>query len=330
MADYKYKLSIIIPLYNAEGYIGACLDSILSSDLPQEVYEIIVVDDGSKDEGAGVVKNYLKEYCNISLLSQKNQGQSVARNHGIQQCLGEYIWCVDADDKVDKQLNQIISFLDTNPQLDVLAWKLKQVTEDGHFVKNECVQPSLPHEIMMSGREAIISGYNPSSVCALAIRKSMILDNALFFKEGITHQDVELTYRLFAVAENVYFTHWTPYLYILRPNSTSQSTSVEKKYKYLSDELLVIESFRNLANRSKADGELSKAIFNRSQNNLLGLVLSIYNHRREWRSNGISKRMISQLKSKKLIPLHGPFDSFKKTVSVFFLNIWSTFFVKYY
>lgn len=325
MTDYKYKLSIIVPLYNAEKYIAACLNSILNSDLPHDAYEIVVVDDGSKDGGAEIVRSYQSTHGNITLLAQKNQGQSVARNYGIQQCQGEYVWCVDADDMLDT--SALLDVLDTIAQnpVDIIAWRLKQVKEDGTFVRFECTQPKVPHNKIISGRDAIVSGYNPSSVCALSIRKKLLVDNNCYFKVGITHQDVELTYRLFCCAKTVLFLALVPYIYILHSNSTSQSKSFEKRLKYLKDEITVILSFRHVAKKNKKDIQLSKTIFNRSQNNLLGLVMSIYEHRKEWAANGVKKELISALRQESLFPMKGPFDSFKKTSVAKLLNIWFSF-----
>lgn len=320
MEDYKYKLSFIIPLFNAEKYICDCLDSILNSDLPYDAYEIVVIDDGSKDNGPAIVKQYQQKCNQIIMLSQPNQGQSVARNYGIKECHGEYIWCVDSDDKVDGSLLFILNFLNDNHAIDILAWRLKQVKENGSFVKHECVQSRVPHHQILSGRDAIIFGYNPSSVCALAIRKKMIIDNDLFFKEGITHQDVELSYRLFANAEKVYFFNHVPYIYILHPNSTSQSNQNEKKLKYLKDEVYVIKSFRFLADKYKNDQMLFKVVYNRSQNTLLGLVLTMFHNKKEWRKKGWTTSLLDILEKEGLYPLKGPFDSFKKYMLSKYLN----------
>lgn len=82
------KLSFIIPLYNAEAFIGKCLDSILQSNIEKTEYEVIVIDDGSSDNGLSVAKDYECKNVNIRVLTQSNQGQSVARNYGIREAKG--------------------------------------------------------------------------------------------------------------------------------------------------------------------------------------------------------------------------------------------------
>lgn len=320
MEDYKYKLSIIIPMYNAEKYIGNCLDSIINSNLQNGWYEIVIVNDGSIDDGPLIAQQYANKYKNITYLSQENKGQSVARNFGIRSCDGEYIWCVDSDDMVGDDFSVLVELLSTHNSIDILAFGLKVITESGEFIRNECNQPNVQHNLLQIGRDAIIAGYDPSSVCALWIRRHFIEEYSLFFKEGITHQDVELTYRLFAEANEVLFTNEYPYIYILHPNSTSQSINPQKKIKYLSDDIVVYQSFMKLASEHETDTELASTIRNRAQNVLFGLVYSLYKNRKHWHSLGINHEVINMLKKNGLYPIHGPFDSWKKYTMSIILN----------
>ena len=324
MEDYKYKLSIIIPMYNAEKYIGICLDSILDSNLLKEEYEIVIVNDGSQDKSPEIAQDYASRYSNVTYLTQENQGQSTARNYGIKTCQGEYVWCVDADDKViSEQLPKIIEALDEYKNLDILAIQLQNVTEEGQYLDVECSQPTLEHNKVLSGVEAVLLGYNPSSICALITKKQLFIDNNIFFVKGITHQDVELTYRLMPCAANVVFSDIIPYLYIYHPNSTSKSMVPEKKIKYIKDDIYIINSFRRLALSFKdINPQLYRVIFNRSQNVLFGLVYSLYKKKKEWGKLGINSVIIDELKKEQLYPMKGEFDSLKKSLFVrLFLNI---------
>lgn len=308
-------VSIIIPMYNSEKYIGTCLDSIIKSDLPCDVYEIIVVDDGSSDNGAAVVKSYIDQYSNVHYFLQSNQGQSSARNNGIKRCRGKYVWCVDSDDKVDAKLKRVIGYLENGPQLDILAFQLKEVTESGKFIKNECSQPAIQQGVILLGRDAIISGYNPSSVCALLIRREFMMENSLFFMIGITHQDVELSYRLFAKAQKVLFTKEAPYIYILHPNSTSQSVKPEKKIKYMTDELVIMQSFSDLAKTfSGKDEELKEVIEKRVNDILFGLCFSMFKHRNDWNKNGVNHAILKKMEGEGLYPVKVSFGNLKKNI----------------
>lgn len=324
MEDYKYKLSIIIPMYNAEKYIGICLDSILDSNLLKEEYEIVIVNDGSQDKSSEIAQDYASRYSNVTYLTQENQGQSTARNYGIKTCQGEYVWCVDADDKlISAQLPKLIDALDEYENLDILAVQLQNVTEEGKYLDIECTQPLVEHNRIISGVEAVISGYIPSSICALIVRRELFVENDIFFVKGITHQDVELTYRLMPHAKFVMFSNIIPYLYIYHPNSTSKSLIPEKKIKYIKDDIYIIKSFQKLALSYKQDNLLLyKVIYNQSQNVLFSLVYSLYKNKKTWCNMGINTAVVAELKKEKLYPIRGKFDSIKKTICArLFLNI---------
>ena len=91
------KYSVVVPVYNTEKYLGACLDSILAQDSPS-AYEVILVDDGSADRSGVICDEYADQYDCISVIHQKNQGVSAARNAGIAAAKGEYVPFLDGDD----------------------------------------------------------------------------------------------------------------------------------------------------------------------------------------------------------------------------------------
>lgn len=316
------KLSFIIPLYNAEAYVGKCLDSILDSDIDSREYEIIVIDDCSKDNGLAVAREYEQKYDNIKVLAQENQGQSVARNYGIREAKGEYIWCIDSDDYTDSKFSSFLNLLQTNPSLDIIAVQLRKVREDGEIVGLECEQPEVKHNVIMKGRDAVINGYNPSSVCALIVRKALMEKYDLHFYEGITHQDVELSYRLMAHAGDVIFTDYAPYIYVLHPNSTSQSINPQKKIKYLSDEIIIMESFTKLAEEFRSsDSKLCEEIMRRVKNIHFGMVLNLHNMKKVWKPLGINAAVLQNLKNAGFYPIRRDFDNWKKNLFKQILNI---------
>lgn len=92
----KGLVSIITPMYNGGKYIGETIESVLAQTY--EMWEMIVVDDGSKDNGPDIVESYIQQDGRIKLLSQKNAGSAAARNNGIRNAQGQYIALLDADD----------------------------------------------------------------------------------------------------------------------------------------------------------------------------------------------------------------------------------------
>ena len=96
------KVSIIIPAYNADKWIGRCLESCIRQDYPK--LEIIVVNDGSTDRTLEVCNNYKKKNNNVIVINKENRGVSNSRNVGIKKSTGEYLLFVDADDYIDSNM----------------------------------------------------------------------------------------------------------------------------------------------------------------------------------------------------------------------------------
>lgn len=114
----KPDISIIIPAYNAEQYIGQCLDSILSQDGAPD-FEIIVVNDGSTDNTPQIVREYGYTNHNIRMITQKNRGVSVARNNGLACANGRFITFVDADDRVGASYTQMVHYFEEPDSISV-------------------------------------------------------------------------------------------------------------------------------------------------------------------------------------------------------------------
>ena len=100
------KISIIIPVYNVEKYIGKCLDSIINQTYKN--LEIIVINDGSTDNSGGVIEQYAKYDNRIQVIHKKNEGISKARNLGLDICTGDYISFIDSDDFIRKDTYEIL------------------------------------------------------------------------------------------------------------------------------------------------------------------------------------------------------------------------------
>lgn len=91
-------ISIIVPVYNVEKYVHACLESIYHQHLDEERFEVIIVNDGTKDHSMDVIQDIIKAHTNITVINQENLSLSVARNNGIAAAKGEYILMPDSDD----------------------------------------------------------------------------------------------------------------------------------------------------------------------------------------------------------------------------------------
>ena len=120
------KFSIIIPVYNVEKYLKKCLDSVFNQTYKD--YEVIVVNDGTKDNSMDIVKDY-----DVKVINQKNQGLSAARNAGVKKATGEYLIFLDSDDYWEKDLlKELSKSLKNNP--DLIRFQINEVYEDGKTI----------------------------------------------------------------------------------------------------------------------------------------------------------------------------------------------------
>lgn len=120
-------ISIIIPVYNVEGFLHECLDSIVKQSFGN--YEVILVDDGSTDSSPIICDQYAERYSNVHVIHKENGGVSSARNVALDIAVGQWIWFVDADDWVDEQSLEVLYNTVTCHTTDIVYFGLDQVGE---------------------------------------------------------------------------------------------------------------------------------------------------------------------------------------------------------
>lgn len=132
-------VSIITPMYNGAKYIGQTIDAVLAQTY--ENWEMLVVDDGSKDDCARIVEGYAGQDGRIKLIRQKNQGSAAARNHALRQASGRFICFLDADDLWDKDfLKHQLDFLNENDAVLVYA-SYRRINEDNKEILKPFIVP---------------------------------------------------------------------------------------------------------------------------------------------------------------------------------------------
>lgn len=242
------KLSIVIPVYNVEKWIERCLRSIYCQNINEEDFEIIVVDDGTEDKSIEIVESFGSSKSNLKVVHQKNHGLSVARNTGLLNATGEYVWFIDSDDFIEPdKVAQLIEKA-KGENLDVLAFELYITHEtcDG-FSKEKYVIPSRIDDRVVDGLEFITSvGMPPAAWCAL-YRRQFLIDNDLKFMPGILHEDQEFTPRAYCLAKRISFMNQYVYNYVQRDGSIMKSD--DKVAKKSRDLLAVCDSLYAFANR---------------------------------------------------------------------------------
>ena len=187
------KLSIIIPVYNVEKYVGRCIESCLKQDIPQDEYELLIVNDGSQDGSMDVVRLYAQRYDNIRIFEQKNAGPSVARNKGIDEAKGEYVWFIDSDDDISANVLKTLVDFTIDLKLDVMCFDIK-VIKQGEVTFTHPNQ-SDKNQQLFTGFEFVTAVAMPPSACVAFFKKNFLLDNSLSFLTGSSHEDYDFTPR---------------------------------------------------------------------------------------------------------------------------------------
>lgn len=312
------KISFVVPVYNVEQYLERCLDSILGSSLTEEQYEVIIVNDGSTDNSAVIGQRYCDSYPNISMVTQENQGLSAARNTGIEHAKGDYLWFPDSDDYFDStKLKVAYETLMKNPNLDVMVTCCNVI--EGDTSRKSDYYPQFIGKTI-TGKEAILSGYEPSAVWVILYRKAFLKENSLSFYFGISHQDVEFNLRMMALAQNVLFTDIVTYNYIKRLGSISVPKNREKTYFNYHCDLLVAESFAKFS-QTLDDKVLANNILRRSNSLLAGILISTKKSSNPFIDREFKEQLLAEMEEHGCFPLHGPFRSFKMTLYSKLLNI---------
>lgn len=123
------KVSIVIPYYNGEQWVGKCLDSLLMQDLKTDEYEIIVVDDGSTHSIESLM-SYVNDYPHIHYIHQRNQKHAAARNYGLTIAKGDYVFFCDCDDFVAKNVLGRLCDLAASETADILLFNSRSLDEN--------------------------------------------------------------------------------------------------------------------------------------------------------------------------------------------------------
>lgn len=229
------KLSYIVPVYNVEDYLDDCIQSLYSQSLPVSDFEVIVINDGSTDGSAEVIKKYMERYPNMHFFDQSNQGLSVTRNRGIGHASGNYILFVDSDDFLVPDTVSILLQKAIDNDLDLLRGEYKNSNEQGVLLskaKQNCKKSQLTDKIIDGNTlyQYIFCEefYSP----LLMIKREFLLNNDLFFEQGIYFEDVEFALKISLVAKKVLYLPIVFYIYRIRSSSITHTIN-EKKIKDL-------------------------------------------------------------------------------------------------
>lgn len=219
------RLSVIVPVYNAEKTIESCIRSLQQQEIA-DLCEFIIVDDGSTDRSKELLETLIRDDARFRLIKQQNQGVSVARNTGLQAARGTYIGFVDADDEVAPQWFSTLLEIGMQDDLDVIVAQYEY--EIGGMKK--VVSYPFPHDRTLTQTEIskLVLPYflehdNMNAVWNKLYRRSLIADANLLFPRGMTlGEDRWFNLLFFSRAKSMYYIRTTGYYYKETQNSATR------------------------------------------------------------------------------------------------------------
>ena len=229
-------ISVIVPVYNVEEYLEECLESIQNQTYTN--FEVILVNDGSTDTSKEICERYCKQDTRFHLLNQENQGQSVARNRGFKESIGQYIMFVDSDDVVNTDvLEVLLPYMKT----DVDIVECEMTREKEAFFLNKI--PTIVFE--GNSKEAILNciAFRAVKFCAFTKLYRREIVEKIPFLEGYIYEDVFTGINYLNHIRKIIVVDYIGYYYRVRPNSTMTKSFNEKNLDIFPIGKKLIESF---------------------------------------------------------------------------------------
>lgn len=260
-------LSIIVPVYNVEKYIGATIDSLLSQDYQN--IEIILIDDGSTDSSLDICRTYASKDKRICLYAQVNQGQSVARNFGLQHASGDLITFMDSDDTLLPSTYRVaIEMLLHHTECDQVQFPLhKRVgTPNPQIIPNNFT-PILDTRDML--HNWVIDRHISWIVCNKIFKREVL--NGLLFKVGFVYEDNLFVLQQLKRSKGICFSQDGAYLYHYRPGSTTNTHTLKNNRDMITIHIEIAEELKAIAGLKEARAYMAYMIAcdvyaNRSKN----------------------------------------------------------------
>lgn len=263
-------VSIIVPVYNVAQYIEDCLSSVIQQTIT-ECIECIIVDDCGQDDSMTIATRFISNYSGpISfriLHHEANRGLSCARNTGLKAASGEYIYFLDSDDCISNDcLENLIKPLNTE-KYDIIVGNFRVNPNQNYHTRL-----NLPDGTIIRN-EDILEQYGSFNIYMMAVNKlcnrRFLLENKLFFFDGILHEDELWSYKIAVHTKSMYIVGSHTYIYNIREGSIMTSSKRQRRI----DDLLTV--CKEMVKISKEHNLLYNYYSNRCITNVISKPLSL-------------------------------------------------------
>ncbi len=240
------KFSFIVAIYNIEKYLDKCINSLINQTYRD--FEILLIDDGSTDSCSEICKKYVEKDKRVRYFRKENGGQASARNLGIENATGDYIWFVDGDDYISEEALEKLQNELSKKQYDILCFN---ACKD----RNSKITPAeMYNSLIENDKKYMLSVPAPWSKI---YKTSLIKENNIFFKEGIIYEDLAMVPTVVIYTTNIGFLENNFYYYVIREGSTMNA----RKFKpNRDDKFVALETLEEYFKKNNAYGQYKDEI----------------------------------------------------------------------
>ena len=243
-------LSIIIPIYNTQNYLKTCLNSIYKTDLDLNLFEVILINDGSTDNSLQICQEFENKCKNITLKTIKNQGQGIARNLGLRLAIGEYIWFIDSDDFIKENSLDYLYVKINKKNFELFIFRFCFVDETAKINNKKNLYFPKKKYLLEKNCEDILKIKTYFPVIKI-INKNFLKKYNIKFGEGYIYEDLEFNIKISAKAKKIACLNKN--LYFVRINQDSTTKTKLNTKIHATDFLKALKaSIKNLTFRKKS------------------------------------------------------------------------------
>ena len=231
-------ISIIVPVYNVEEYLEECLESIRQQTFTD--IEVILVNDGSTDSSKEICERFCQADNRFKLINQENQGQSVARNRGVKESVGQFIMFVDSDDVINTNvLEVLLPYMKTD--VDIIECRMTRKKEEFFLNKTSTIV------FEGNSKEAILNciAFKEVKYCAFKKLYRREIVQKIPFLEGYIYEDVFTGINYLKHIRKIVVIDYIGYYYRVRANSTMTKSFNEKDLDIFKVGNKLIDSFKD-------------------------------------------------------------------------------------
>lgn len=259
------QLSIIIPAYNAVKYLRRCVESLACQNLSIDCYEAIVINDGSTDNTESLLDDLCSEFSFLKYVTTINRGLSCARNLGIEEATGEFLFFLDADDSLSENTLGLVCCEMAEYELDMMLVNYRHIALDGVLLQIP-FRMDENSKIPVTGKEFLLHDTYPPMVCMYAYRRSFLMENKLVMMP-IGHEDEEFTPRAICLAGKIKYYPLIVYNYFQNSDSYMNHYK-ESNFLYFIEAMGSLNTFKQLYN---TDAEIKRYFENHIARTILRL-----------------------------------------------------------